>query len=235
MTNRTCLLLSLTLFTLLPAQVYSQSDSLRKKNIQQTSSVGPQTNAQSLKLLNDIEARLKGVNQPAAHQPPVSGQTSAFIIVGDTVRDVTFNRAPNGMHFLLTRLILVNQGPEPLKLIRSQIKAMVDGQQFPLRALPANLSNQVVQLGKRSQRLSSLSFQDQVTVPPGEQDSLWILLTDLPGAPRIPEIEFQVTVDNQTLKLNVNHFELGKLRYEVKLLGPSECLAELTVSGEINT
>ncbi|WP_417386254.1 HEAT repeat domain-containing protein [Gimesia sp.] len=235
MTNRTCLLLSLTLFTLLPAQVYSQTESLRKKTIQQTSSDSPPTNAQSLQRLNGIEARLKTVNQPAAHQPPVTEQSTAFIIVDDTVRDVTYNRAPNGMHFLLTRLILINQGPEPLKLMRSQIKAMVDGQPFPLRTLPSNLSNQIVQLGKRSQRLNKLNFQDQVTVPPGEQDSLWILLTELPGAPRIPEIEFQVTVNDQTMKLNVNRFELGKLQYGVKLLGPSECLAELTVSGEINS
>lgn len=232
MTNRICLLLCLTLFTLLPTQVYSQAESSQK---QQASPESPQTKAQSLQLLNGIEARLKAINEPAAHQPPVTAQSAAFIIVDDTVREVTYNRAPNGLYFFLTRLILVNQSPQPLKLVRSQIKAVVDGQEVRIRTLPTNLTNQNVQLGKRSLRLNSLNFKDQVTVPPGEQDSLWILLTDLPGAPRIPEIELQVTVNDQTLKLNVNRFELGKLKYDIKLLGPSQCLAELTVSGELNS
>ncbi|QDT88652.1 HEAT repeat domain-containing protein [Gimesia algae] len=231
MTNRICLLLCLTLFTLLPAQVFSQAERLRK---QQVSSESPQTKAQSLRLLNDIEARLKTVNQPTAHQPPVTAESDAFIIVDDTVRGVNYNRTPN-VHFLLTRLILINQSPRPLKLVRSQIKAFVDGQETPLRTLPPNLINQPVQLGKRSLRLNSLNFQNDATVPPGEQGSLWILLTDLPGAPHIPKIEFQVTVNDQTLKLNVNRFELGKLKYTIKLLGPSQCLAELTVSGELNS
>lgn len=235
MTNRLCLLLCLTLLTLLPLQVYSQQERLPQKTIQQASPEGPLTNAQSLQLITEIETRLKVAKKLPAHQPPLTDQSAAFLLVDDMVRDVTYNKAPNGLHFFLTRMILVNQSPQPLTLARSQIKAVVDGQEVPIRTLPPNLSIHTVQLGKRRQRLSKLNFQDEVTVAPGEQDSLWILLTDLPGAPRIPEIEFQVTVKDQTLKLNVNRFEFGKLKYAVELLGPSQCLAVLTVSGELNS
>ncbi|WP_417392946.1 HEAT repeat domain-containing protein [Gimesia sp.] len=234
MTIRICLLACLTLFSLLPAQAYSQAEAQRKTT-QQTSSESPQTSTQSLQLLKDIEARLKAGNKPSAHQPAVTAQSDAFIVLEDSIRGVAQQNAADGMQFFLTRLVLINQSAQSLKLSRSQIKAEVDGQQVPTRTLPSNLNYQTVQLGKRTLRLNSLNFRDEVIIPAGQQDSLWIILTDLPPAPRIPEIDFQVSVNEQILKLNVNRFELGKLNYAVKLLGPSQCLAELTVTGELNS
>ncbi|QDT25023.1 lipoprotein NlpI [Gimesia panareensis] len=218
---------------LMPSLVTAQT----KSPIQPVRSAGEQnqTNARFRQNLNEIEALLKSRNQKPAHQPPLTKESKLFLVLEDSLKGIRYNRAPYGYHYLLTQLTLVNDSSKTVKLEREQVKAFVDGQPHPFAGLPSNLSNQSVSLGKKNLQLNKLKFEDAVEVPPGKQGSLWIVLGDLPAGPRISDFEFHVTVDGQPLVLNVNRFELGKLKYKTQLLGPSHCLAELTITGELNS
>ncbi|MCA9015969.1 MAG: HEAT repeat domain-containing protein, partial [Planctomycetaceae bacterium] len=234
--NRAYLIMLLLSATLLlwPTFATAQSENLQKQDQPQT--VGaPQTNAASLQQLLEIEQQLKVLKQQPAHQPAVSRGTETFLVAADSVKGLSYYQQENGAHFFLTRLILVNQSRQPLKLIRSQIKATVDGQDHPLAGLPQNLRPQSVQIGKNSLRLSNLKFEEEVEVAPGKQGSLWIVLSDLKSPSRIPEIELRTQVNGQPLQLNINRFELGKLQHTVELMGPGKCLAKLDIRGELNS
>jgi len=225
----------LAAFLLLPsATVTAQPNNIAPRKTNGKDSGEPASAEQSRQQLLEIEKQLKALNQRPAYQPAVSLQTKAFLIIDDSLRSVVF-QSSNRSHYFVTRLILVNQSQQPLKLIRNQIIATVDGQAHQVAGLPRNLSYQSVLLGKRSLQLNSLKFENEVEVPPGKQGSLWIALSDLPAGPRIPEIEIQTTLNGQPVSLNVNRFELGKLQYTVQRMGPSLCLAELTIMGELNS
>lgn len=234
-----CLIMSLFLAIPLlnPAAATAQTKTAQARNDQKRVSEKPVSNEKTRQQLLEIEGRLKALKQPPAHQPVVSQQTQAFVIVEDSLKDVKIYRTPTGTHsfHFFTRLVLVNQSSQPLKLIRNQIKVKVDGQAYQFTGQPKNLSNQSVLLAKRNKRLNSLKMEDEVLVPPGKQGSLWIVLSDLPASSHIPEIEIQTSLNGQPVSLNVNRFELGKLKHTVQLLGPNQCLAELTVAGELNS
>lgn len=204
-----------------------QSDSPQKES--------ERTNARVRQQLGEIEARLKTRNQKPAHQPLVSEKTKLFLTLDQSLKGSRNNRGPDEYQYLLTQLTLVNDSTKPVRLQRAQVKAFVDGQPHPFAGLPSNLNSQSVLLGKKRQLLRQLKFEDEVVVPPGKEGGLWIVLGDLPGGTQTPEIEFRTTVDQQPLALNVNRFEQGKLDYQVELLGPSRCLAELTITGELNS
>ncbi|WP_298859905.1 HEAT repeat domain-containing protein, partial [uncultured Gimesia sp.] len=225
---------------LLPAAVSAQSQPAQTKNVtknvKDAISGKKDSNARTRLQLLNIENRLKTLKQQPAHQPVVTQQTRAYLVVENSLKGPpTSYRTRNSTHYILTRLILVNHSPQPLKLIRSEIKAKVDGKAHPLAELPKNIGYQTVLIEKRNQRLSSLKFEDEVIIPPGKQGGLWIVISDLQAGPRVQEIEFQTTVNGQQLTLNVNRFELGKLHHSVQLMGPSRCLAELTITGELNS
>ncbi|QDT40229.1 lipoprotein NlpI [Gimesia alba] len=224
-------LISATLL-LWPAVAPAQSDSLQKQDAQPPSN---SANVERQQQLIEIEQRLKLLKRQPAHQPAISPETEFFLMIDNSVKDIIRNDRKNQAHFFLTRLTLVNQSQRPLKLIRNQIKATVDGKVSPVAGLPKILNYQSVQLGKVNQRLSKLKFEDEVEVAPGKQDSLWVVLSDLISEERIPDIELQATVNDQRLQLNVNRFELGRMQYTVQSMGPSQCLAELTIRGELNS
>jgi len=161
MRSRTWLCLIMALFLaiqlLIPAAVTAQTKTTQIQDDQKQVSEEPVSNAKIRQQLLEIEGRLKALKQPPAHQPVVSQQTQAFVIVEDSLKDVKIYRTPTGAHsfHFFTRLVLVNQSPQPLKLIRNQIKVKVDGQAYQFTGQPKNLSNQSVLLAKRNKRLNS--------------------------------------------------------------------------------
>lgn len=217
-----------TTWMISPLRVDAQSQTVNGK-----SSSKPISNKDARQQLLEIEKQLLALKKPPAHQPAVSQQTSAFMMIENSLKGVTSDQVPKG--FFLTQLILVNQSQQPLKLIRDQIKFKVDGQLRPISDLPKNLSNLSVLVGKSEHRVSSLKFEQQVEIPPGKQGSMWIVLSDLPAGSHIPDIEIQTTLNDQQINLNVNRFELGNLKHNVQLIGPSQCLAKVTVSGTLNS
>ncbi|QDV48263.1 tetratricopeptide repeat protein [Gimesia fumaroli] len=234
--NGLCLITALISATLLlwPAVGTAQTERA-KKNDPATDSGSAVSNAESRQRLLEIEQRLKALNQQPAHQPTVSRESEAFLIIDNAVKGLLNNPRDNKAHFFLARLTLVNQSQRPLKLIRNQIKATVDGQNFPVAGLPKNLSYQSVQLGKVDQSLNRLKFEDEVEVAPGKQGSLWLVLSEIAADGRIPEFQIQTMINGQPLHLNVNRFELGKLQHTVQRIGPNQCLAEFTIRGELNS
>lgn len=195
------------------------------------------TNARARQSLAQIESHLKKLDLKPAYQPALTPDTKMFLVTEDSQKNahITYNRNYKNNHFFLTRLTLVNDGSKPLQFKREQVKALVNGKPHPFTGLTRDLRDQNVEVGKKKLRLSQLKFDEAVNVPPGKQGSLWILLGDLPAPSPVPEIEFRVSVDQQPLELNVNRFERGKMQSQVQLLGPSRCLAELTITGELNT
>ncbi len=228
--NTPILTLVLFIAVLVPASAIAQSQSSKSQADVEQGSI-KQTRQQLLK----IENRLKVLKQQPAHNPVVSQQTKSFLVVNHTIKGVpTYQGRVRTIYFLM-QLNLVNQSSQPLKLIRSQIKAKVNGNAHLLAGLPKNLGYKTITIEKRSKRLSSLNFEEEVIVPPGKQGGLWIVITELPAGPDVPEIELQTTVNGQPLILNVNRFELGKLHHTIQLMGPSRCLAKLTIQGELNS
>lgn len=188
------------------------------------------SNEHARQMLQEIEQQLQSLKKPPAHQPVISKQTTAFVILDDTNKGVSsFNQSPNNSHYFLTRLILVNQSQQTLKLVRDQIKAKVNGKAHPISDLPRKINNQSVR------RPNISKYKKEIEVPPGKRGGLWIPLYDLPADPQIPEIELQITLNGQLIHLNVNRFELGHLQHSVQLMGPNQCLAKLTVKGELNS
>lgn len=187
------------------------------------------SNENARQILQEIEQQLQSLKKPPAHLPVVSEQTAAFVILADSRKGTSFNQPKNKSHYFLTRLILVNQSQQSLKLNRDQIKAKVNGKAHPISDLPTNINIQGVR------RVKTIKFEKEIEVPPGKQGSLWIPLNDLPEDPQIPEIELQMTLNGQVIHLNVNRYELGNLQHSVQVMGPSQCLAELTLKGELNS
>ncbi|QDU00075.1 HEAT repeat domain-containing protein [Gimesia aquarii] len=232
MRSQNCFFLITSLFftalVLLPQNVIAQS-----KTVKENSPDQPVSNQETRNDLLDIENRLQVLKKLPAHRPAASKESEAFMIIKNSMKGVASNQVLKG--FFLTRLILVNQSQQPLKLTRDQIHFKVNGQPHTKTGLPEHIPNQTVLVGKKEKSLNALKFEQEVTVLPGKQGTMWLALSDLPNGPHVPEIEIQATVNGQLLNLNVNRFELGNLQHTVTLMGPHQCLAKLTISGALNS
>ncbi|QDU11979.1 HEAT repeat domain-containing protein [Gimesia aquarii] len=217
-----------TTFALSTQSVIAQSKTIKPNSPDQ-----PISNQETQNQLMDIENRLQVLKKLPAHRPAVSKESEAFMVIKNSMKGVTSNQVLKG--FFLTRLVLVNQSRQPLKLSRDQIHFKVDGQPHSKTGFPEHIPNKIVLVGKNKQSLNALKFEQEVKVLPGKQGSMWLALSDLPDGTHVPEIEIQATVNGKLLNLHVNRFELGNLQHTVSLMGPNQCLAKLTVSGALNS
>ncbi len=147
----------------------------------------------------------------------------------------SYSNAEEGGRFVAARILLVNLTPDPITLKRSDLAISVDGSKGPLDELPANGGAEPIVSDGRTYTLQNLKPPAELTVPSAGTAALWAVSLRLPARNAIPQLAFHYTAAGNESTLDINAFALRLLGLEVEHVGPQNCLALLTISGEVNT
>ncbi|MCA9068341.1 MAG: hypothetical protein KDA84_05430, partial [Planctomycetaceae bacterium] len=88
--------------------------------------------------------------------------------------------------------------------------------------------------------LSNLKTPDVIKVPAGKTASAWAVFSDMPTNPAIPDLELAMIIEGtkpdskETRKIDVNEFSGALLEIQVERLGPKNCLAVITLGGQLD-
>lgn len=141
---------------------------------------------------------------------------------------------PAGSRFFAGKLLVVNLTPQPLVLKREEVNLQVDGQSMNIQEVAANLRYHGFQVGRQHVQLESVSSFKELRVPAGGTNSGWIFVPDLQAGGRVPRLELEVPIADKREKVDINAQQRSLLGLEAANIGPRNCLALFTISGELN-
>ncbi len=187
-----------------------------------------------LKRLEKVEAEASRLHGGAG--PAVAPRNRKLAGVLETIYlGTTYLGTDEPNRFLVARLTLINQGSEALTIRREQITLNADGTTLPLVEPTRQLQFQSFRSGKRNYTLGELTPAKELRVAPSGTDSTWLVFSNIPGGMQIPKLLLAIDVPGEKVEINVNDFALGQLGLSVEKIGPRNCLALLTISGEVNS
>jgi len=149
---------------------------------------------------------------------------------------VFFGFGQNGQNrFLLTRLVLANLTPNPLRWKREDLVLSVDGNPQNPKEAPQQMQFHGVQVGNRHVPLREATFPESVEFPPGQIRSVWVLFPEIPGGGTVPKLQLRLKLGPETREHDLNALARERLKIEVVRRGPRQALGLVTIGGELNT
>ncbi len=145
-----------------------------------------------------------------------------------------YTGGPQGSRFFAAKLLIVNLTPQPLTLKRDDVKLKIDGQPHALQDVNSNLRYHGFQIGRQHVQLETVTSFKELRIPAGGTNSGWMFLSDLPPGGRVPQFSLEVTLGGKVQKVDINAQQRSLLGLEVAFIGPQNCLALFTISGELN-
>lgn len=204
-----------------------------------TVSAQPTPSADDVKRLEDRVTRLElELDRQRAKNPgevPVDPQAQKAILILESPHlGHVYTGGPQGSRFFAAKLLVVNLTPQPIILKREDVKLQIDGQPQALQEVPANLKHHGFQIGRQHVQLESVSSFKEIRVAPGGTNSAWIFVAGLQTGGRVPRLVLDVPIAGMTRKVDLNAQQRSLLGLEVAYIGPRNCLALYTISGELN-
>lgn len=145
-----------------------------------------------------------------------------------------YSGGPQGSRFFAGKLLVVNLTPQALVLKRDEVKLQVDGQPLALQEVPANMRYHGFQVGRQHVQLETVSSFKELRIPAGGTNSGWVFVPELQPGGRVPKMVLEVPIFGAKEKVDINAQQRSLLGLEVTYIGPRNCLALLTISGELN-
>ena len=174
-------------------------------------------------------ARLK--NQPAPKLPEKPELTivleNPFLSQGRYRANNEYDRA------FAVRLLIANPTGKEVELKRTGVSLTVDQKTYKAESNTNNYSNSF-SVGNKHYSVSSLKMPDVVKIPAGKSASAWVTFGKLPMNPAVPDMKLTLEVGQDKREIDVNEFCQGLLKTSLKRMGPKDCLAILSIAGELN-
>ncbi len=195
--------------------------------------------AEELRQLADRVTRLElELDRQRAKQPgevPNDPKAQKIVLMLETPHlGHIYAGGPAGSRFFAGKLLVVNLTPQPLVLKREDVKLQVDGQSLALQEVPANLRYHGFQVARQHVQLESVSSFKELRVPAGGTNSGWVFVPDLQPGGRVPRLTLEVPISGMKEKVDINAQQRSLLGLDVAYIGPRNCLALFTISGELN-
>ena len=187
-----------------------------------------------LKRWDEVETELHrlGLRERFVPASERSGQVLALIEFAQL--NLTRGSPSRGARSFLGCLVLVNLTQAPIAVVRSGIRLIADGTEIP-RGSPSNdMRASVVRVKDRTFHLRNAEPSESLKIPAGDAKATWIAFTGLTPDDTVPQLALKIRVGEQDVTLNVNEFRRGALRLGSQRIGPHDCLALLTISGELD-
>ena len=168
---------------------------------------------------------------------PLSARTSTLaVLLDEPFQGVSKPYSPDGgVRLFAFRLVAVNLTAEPQTLNVAQIRLRTGGRVLSWQNRPAEVEGDSIRVGKDQITIREVKPPDELTIPGGGVTSTRLLYAGLDRGPFVPEMVLEIPASPAPLELDVNLYERARLRLETARLGPSDCLALLTVRGPLNS
>jgi HEAT repeat protein len=145
-----------------------------------------------------------------------------------------YTGGPNGSRFFAGKLLIVNLTAHAMVVKRDDLRLLVDGQPQPPKDVPEPLKYHGFQIGRQHIQLEAVSSFKELRIPAGGTGSGWVFVPDLPVGGRVPRLVLELTHGERKDKVDINAQQRSLLGLEVAYMGPRNCLAVFTISGELN-
>jgi HEAT repeat protein len=184
-----------------------------------------------LQRLDELERAQHG-NQPAG-QPTDRAGTLVMMLEDPNLASTNYY-GPEGIPYFVARLVLINLADQPVTIKTNDVTLTADGTRHTFQDRDPQLEKFPIQTGREMRSFNDLRPPEEVTIPSGEKAAAWLLYSGLPGGPNVPKMQLDVKVGERSQSLDVNAYERGVLGLRTERLGPANCLALLTIGGELN-
>jgi hypothetical protein len=184
-----------------------------------------------LQRLDELERAQQG-GRPAGQ--PADRTGTLVLMLGEVNLASTNYYGPEGIPYFVARLVLINLADQPVTISTNDITLTADGTRHTVQDRNPQLENFPIQIDREVRQFNDLKPAEEVTIASGEKASVWLLYSGLPGGPSVPKMQLDVPVGQRVQSLDVNAWERGVLDLRTERLGPENCLALLTIAGELN-
>jgi HEAT repeat protein len=206
-----------------PQRVQVGSDDDSPDSDGESASNKPPTVEELLRQLDELEARSSA---------PISRERGLAMILEDAHIASTNYYDPQGIRYLSVQLVLINLTDQAISIPSNQIVLEADGKQHTLAEAKERLARELVQVGNDVRQFSPPP--ETLEVPARDTASVW-LTYPIDSAAAVPPMTLTIDWDKGAEKLDINAYERGVLGLRAERLGPRNCAALLTVTGELNT
>ncbi len=190
------------------------------------------TPAEALRKLDGIEAEARRV----LPQSPLQTRTpNVAILLEDVYQGSTNAYTQDGIRFLALRMLVVNLTGEDRVLDLTPIRLKSGKQSLDWRQRPAGMDGFSFRAGNDFIAIRELQTPESVRLPARGLAAAWLLFAGLEREAVIPPMTLEIPTAAGTLQLDVNLYERAVLQLRVERIGPGNCLALLTIGGELNT
>ncbi|REJ87352.1 MAG: hypothetical protein DWQ34_25080 [Planctomycetota bacterium] len=187
--------------------------------------------------VEELLQKLERLRNHLSGVPPQRGEASESLalMLEDSNLLNTNNYGPEGVRYFSTRLVVINLSEEPVTIDPETIELIADGDRKPLLTDKERIQGMVFRLGDQTRRYSDVRPTEPVEIAPGATASVWLLFVDLEPGADVPPLELRIPLADELMTLDVNAYHRGLLGLGVERIGPKNCLAKLTIAGELNS
>ncbi|MDB5390490.1 MAG: repeat-containing protein [Planctomycetaceae bacterium] len=145
-----------------------------------------------------------------------------------------YTGGPNGSRFFVGKLLIVNLTSQAMVIKRDDLTLQIDGLPQHPKDVPEPLKYHGFQIGRQHIQLEAVTSFKEFRIPAGGTGSGWVFVPDLPVGGRVPRLVLELTIGDRKEKVDINAQQRSLLGLEVTYMGPRNCLALFTISGELN-
>lgn len=183
----------------------------------------------------DAKQLLKSLPQPIPQNP---ADRKLVVSIDKPVLSTFFLQSMAGQTFdhrvFVAQLVLTNLTLETKTIEPSQIILEADGNRLTNGELDKSLQSRGVQIGSEMQLFTQIK-PTAVKIPPGFTKSTWVVFGGLPRGQQVPQLKLIIEGSDQPIEFDITAWSAKKLALTSTRLGPRDCLALLTISGELNS
>ena len=183
----------------------------------------------------DARRLLKDLPQPVPSDP---ANHKLFVTLETPVLTTFFLQSPVGQivehRVFVAKLVLTNLTPGAKIIEPAQLTLDADGNRLKNGELDKAIQPRGVQIGQQLLTFTQIK-PNTVTVPPGFTKSTWIVFGGLPRGQQIPSLKLQIDSGDKPIEFDISAWAAKQLMLMSTRLGPRDCLALLTISGELNS
>ncbi|MCA9052408.1 MAG: HEAT repeat domain-containing protein [Planctomycetaceae bacterium] len=182
--------------------------------------------------LQEIEA----VTLQIDPQTPLQTRTPRLVFsLGNVDQLVAIVPPTDRIRYVALELIAVNPTAEAQTLDVESVRLRSGGQLLRWQDRHSKINGMHFRVGEHNRLVRDTEIPDALSIPAHSAVSQWLVFSGLEVGPFVPDLTLEVPGPDQTLSLDVRQFERGVLKLHTERWGPADCLAVLTVSGELNS
>lgn len=171
--------------------------------------------------------------QSGAVAPDKADQKTLVAIETASLVSVYYGANPNP-RFLPIKAVLVNLTPDAVTIKRDEVQLVVDGTAQSPKDAPQQFQFHSFQVGQQGFSLKSAQMPAEISVPPGQAVTAWMLFPEIPSGNQIPPMTLKIKAGERTVTIDLNAWSRDQLAIQVERLGPRRALGLVSIAGELN-